>query len=88
MNDKTLHIIADKICLSCGDVELTLAGKNDILSKINKVKIELPDETVEFVNTVKFFDLFRCPVCGAKCKVINNNTIKTTCNCDAGIYQI
>ncbi len=66
------------------DIEFTLTGKNEVLEKADKLIINLPGKTIEFVNLSKLSDFLICPVCGAKVEFLNSRTFKLPCNCGAG----
>ena len=83
-----LIIKADEVIVSCGEIQLTLTGKNDALKKADRLIIHLPSKTIDFINASKLFNFLKCPICGKKCEKINDNSFKLTCNCNSGVCQV
>lgn len=83
-----LRINVSEVKVICNQIELTLAGKNDVLDKTDRLIINLPNRTIEFLNIVKLSEFFKCPICGRRVEKINDRTFKLPCACNSGLYQV
>lgn len=83
-----LRINVSEIKLICNQIELSIAGKNDILEKADRLVINLPLKIIEYLNILKLSEFFKCPVCGKRVEKINDRTFKLPCACNSGLYQV